>query len=38
MLIKGWFEEDVKHSPEEIDAMFQKLVMPSIHGLLEANP
>ena len=38
MLIEWWFDEDMKHSPEEIDAMFQKLVMPSIHALIEANP
>ena len=34
MLIQWWFEEDMHHSPEEIDAMFQKLVMPSIHVLI----
>ncbi|MEO8392389.1 MAG: TetR/AcrR family transcriptional regulator [Chloroflexota bacterium] len=38
MVIQWWFEEDLRHSPEEIDAIFQKLVMPSIHGLLEENP
>ena len=38
MLIQWWFEEDMRHSPEEIDAMFQKLVMPSIHALVEAQP
>ncbi len=34
MLIQWWFEEDMRHSPEEIDAMFQKLVMPGIHASL----
>jgi AcrR family transcriptional regulator len=37
MLIQWWFEEDMRHSPEDIDAMFQKLVMPSIHALIDAN-
>jgi AcrR family transcriptional regulator len=37
MLIQWWFKEDMCHSPEEIDAMFQKLVMPSIHALVESN-
>ena len=34
MLIQWWFEDDMRRSPEEIDAMFQKLVMPSIHELV----
>ncbi|MEO8396508.1 MAG: TetR/AcrR family transcriptional regulator [Chloroflexota bacterium] len=37
MLLRWWFEEDMKQSPEQMDAMFQKLVMPSIHVLIEAK-
>lgn len=33
MLLKWWFEHDLRSSPEEMDDMFQKLVMPSIHAL-----
>jgi len=35
MLLRWWFDEDMRHTPEEMDEMFQKLVMPGIHGLLE---
>lgn len=34
MLIRWWFEDDLRHSPEEVDAMFQRLVMPSIHAII----
>ena len=34
MLIQWWFEDDLRHSPEEMDAMFQKLIMPSIHAVI----
>ena len=34
MLLRWWFDEDMHHSPEEMDEIFQKLVMPSIHGLI----
>ena len=37
MLIQWWFEEDMRHSPEEIDGMFQKLVMPGIHASLASS-
>ena len=35
MLLRWWFDEDMRHSPEEVDAMFQKLVMPAIHELIQ---
>jgi AcrR family transcriptional regulator len=34
MLLRWWFDEDMRHSPEEMDEIFQKLVMPGIHGLI----
>jgi AcrR family transcriptional regulator len=34
MLLRWWFDEDMQHTPEQMDAMFQKLVMPGIHGLI----
>lgn len=35
MLLKWWFEEDLRHTPEQMDEMFQKLVMPSIHAMIK---
>jgi AcrR family transcriptional regulator len=34
MLLRWWFDEDMQHTPEQMDEMFQKLVMPGIHGLI----
>ena len=34
MLLFWWFEEDMRHTPEQMEEMFQKLVMPAIHGLM----
>ncbi len=34
MLLRWWFDEDMRHTPEQMDEMFQKLVMPGIHGLI----
>ena len=34
-LLRWWFDEDMHHTPEEMDAMFQRLVMPGIHGMME---
>lgn len=34
MLLRWWFDEDMQHTPEQMDAMFQKLVMPGLHGLI----
>lgn len=33
MLLQWWFENDLRASPEEMEAIFRKLVMPSIHGV-----
>jgi AcrR family transcriptional regulator len=37
MLLRWWFEEDLRHSPEQMDEMFQKLVMPSVHAVIEGK-
>ena len=34
MLLRWWFDEDMRHTPEEMNEMFQKLVMPGIHSLM----
>lgn len=31
LLLRWWFDDDMRHSPEQMDDMFQKLVMPAIH-------
>jgi AcrR family transcriptional regulator len=38
MLLRWWFDEDMRHTPEEMDEMFQKLIMPAIHGLVAEQP
>jgi AcrR family transcriptional regulator len=35
MLLRWWFDEDMHHTPEEMDQMFRKLVMPGIHGMMQ---
>lgn len=35
MLLRWWFDEDMQHTPEQMDEMFQKLVLPGMHGLIE---
>jgi AcrR family transcriptional regulator len=35
MLLRWWFDEGMKQTPEQMDAMFQKLVMPGLRGLIE---
>lgn len=37
MLLRWWFDEDMQHTPEQMDEMFQKLVMPGIHGLMSSH-
>ncbi len=37
VLIRWWFEHDLRQPPEEIDALYQKLVMPSLHTLLRES-
>jgi AcrR family transcriptional regulator len=34
MLLRWWFDDDMRHTPEQMDEMFQKLVMPAVHGLI----
>jgi len=34
MLLRWWFDDDMRHTPEQMDEMFHKLVMPGIHGLV----
>ena len=34
MLLRWWFDDYMRHTPEQMDEMFQKLVMPGIHGLV----
>ena len=33
-LMKWWLENDAADSPEEMDALFQKLVMPGVYNML----
>ena len=35
MLLRWWFDEDMRHTPEQMDEMFQKLVMPGLNGIIE---
>ncbi len=35
MLLRWWFDEDMHHTPEQMDEIFQKLVMPSIQGAMK---
>ena len=35
MLLRWWFDEDMRHTPEQMDEMFQLLVMPAICQMLE---
>jgi AcrR family transcriptional regulator len=34
MLVQWWFENDLRHSPEQMDELFQKLVMPGVQAAL----
>ena len=33
-LIKWWFKDDLKYTPEQMDKMFQQLVMPGVSSVL----
>ena len=35
MLLRWWFDEDMRHTPEQMDEMFQKLVMPGVHSVAD---
>lgn len=37
MLLRWWFDEDMRHSPEQMDEMFQRLVMPAMQQILEVQ-
>lgn len=34
MLLRWWFDEDMRHTPEEMNEMYQRLVLPALHGLM----
>jgi AcrR family transcriptional regulator len=36
-LIKWWFKDGMKHTPEQMDAMFQQLVMPGVLAVLRGD-
>jgi AcrR family transcriptional regulator len=36
-LIKWWFKDGMKHTPEQMDAMFQQLVMPGVWAVLRGD-
>lgn len=36
-LIKWWFRDGMKHTPEQMDAMFQQLVMPGVLAVLRGD-
>jgi AcrR family transcriptional regulator len=35
MLVQWWFENDLRQSPEEMDELFQQLVMPGVQAALD---
>lgn len=37
-LVQWWFEEGLRHSPEQMDEMFQKLVTPGVQATLGISP
>jgi AcrR family transcriptional regulator len=37
MLLRWWFDEDMRHTPEQMDEMFQRLVMPAMQQILEVQ-
>ncbi|MFN8527710.1 MAG: TetR/AcrR family transcriptional regulator [Anaerolineae bacterium] len=34
LLLRWWFDEDMRHTPEEMNAMYQRLVLPGLQGLM----
>jgi AcrR family transcriptional regulator len=36
-LIKWWFKDGMRHTPEQMDEMFQQLVMPGVSSMLQAG-
>jgi AcrR family transcriptional regulator len=37
MLLHWWVENDLRQTPEQMDEIFQKLVMPSLHNLMKES-
>ena len=35
MLLRWWFDEDMRHTPEQMNEMYQRLVLPGLHGLMK---
>ncbi len=38
LLLRWWFDEDMQHTPEQVNDMFQRLIMPTLHGLMMSEP
>ena len=34
MLLRWWFDEDMRHTPEEMNEMYQSLVLPALRDLI----
>jgi len=34
LLLRWWYDEEMRHTPEQMDEMFRTLVMPGIQGLI----
>ncbi|MBN8635563.1 MAG: TetR/AcrR family transcriptional regulator [Anaerolineae bacterium] len=34
MLLRWWFDEDMRHTPEEMNEMYQRLVLPALRDLI----
>ncbi len=34
MLLRWWFDEDMRHTPEQMNDMYQRLVLPGLQGLM----
>ena len=37
MVLRWWFDEDMRHTPEQMDEMFQRLVMPAMYQILDVQ-
>jgi len=34
LLLRWWFDEDMRHTPEQMNEMYQRLVLPGLQGLM----
>lgn len=34
MLLRWWFDEDMRHTPEQMNEMYQRLVLPGLNGVV----